>query len=100
MEKLLGGDNTPVVAATDYVKMFAEQIRQFIPARYVALGTDGFGRSDTRQNLRRHFEVDCHHIAYAAIAALVGDKKLDAKTAKAALKKYKINSEAENPLGL
>lgn len=100
VEKLLGGDNTPVVAATDYVKMFAEQIRQFIPARYVALGTDGFGRSDTRQNLRRHFEVDCHHIAYAAIAALVGDKKLDAKTAKAALKKYKINSEAENPLGL
>ena len=57
VEKLLGGDNTPVVAATDYVKMFAEQIRQFIPARYVALGTDGFGRSDTRQNLRRHFEV-------------------------------------------
>lgn len=100
VEKLLGEDNTPVVAATDYVKMFAEQIRQFIPARYVALGTDGFGRSDTRQNLRRHFEVDCHHIAYAAIAALVGDKKLDAKTAKEALKKYQINPEAENPLGL
>ena len=100
VEKLLGGDNSPVVAATDYVKMFADQIREFVPAHYVTLGTDGFGRSDTRQNLRRHFEVDRHHIAYVAIAALVADKKLDTKTAKAALKKYNINPDAANPLGL
>ena len=97
---LLGGDDSPVVAATDYVKMFADQIREFVPARYVVLGTDGFGRSDTRWNLREHFEVSGRHIAAAALSALAADGKIDAKTAAKALKKYNIDAERENPLYL
>lgn len=97
---LLRGSDAPVVAATDYIKMFPDQIREFVPARYVVLGTDGFGRSDTRQNLRRHFEVDREHIAYAAIAALAEEGKLDEKTAKQALKKYRVNAERDNPVYL
>ena len=97
---LLQGSDAPVIAATDYIKMFANQIREFVPARYVALGTDGFGRSDTRENLRRHFEVHRTHIAYAAIAALAEDGKLDEKTVKQALKKYNIDPDRENPVYL
>ena len=60
----------PIVAATDYVRAFAEQIRAYVPRRYVVLGTDGFGRSDTRAKLRRFFEVDRYYIAVAALWAL------------------------------
>ena len=60
----------PVVAATDYMKMFADQIRNFVPGRYQVLGTDGFGRSDTREKLRRFFEVDRYYVAVAALKAL------------------------------
>ncbi len=60
-----------MVAATDYIRMFADQIRAFVPARYAVLGTDGFGRSDTRWNLRRHFEVDRVAIAYTILVPLV-----------------------------
>ncbi len=65
-----GGRNGPVIAATDYIKNFAEQIRAFVPGRYTVLGTDGFGRSDSRLNLRRFFEVDANHIAAAAMVDL------------------------------
>jgi len=69
----------PVIAATDYVRAFADQIRAFIPDKtYTVLGTDGFGRSDTRANLRRHFEVDRYYIAHAAIDALVKEGKMTA----------------------
>ena len=99
-EMMLSGDDSPVVAATDYIRLFADQIRAFVPSRYVALGTDGFGRSDTRWNLRRHFEVDRFAIAHAALSALAADGKLPAKAAQQALKKYNINPEAPNPLGV
>jgi pyruvate dehydrogenase E1 component len=67
----LGGLDGPVVAATDYVRAFAEQIRPYLPqSDYTVLGTDGFGRSDTRENLRRFFEVDCNHIVYSSLDAL------------------------------
>ena len=99
-ETMLSGDDSPVVAATDYIRMFADQIRAFVPARYVVLGTDGFGRSDTRWNLRRHFEVDRHAIAHAALSALAADGKLPAKAAADAIKKYKINPDAPNPIGI
>ncbi len=89
-----------MVAATDYIRMFTDQIRAFVPARYAALGTDGFGRSDTRWNLRRHFEVDRAAIAYTALVSLFAEGKLPAKTAKEAAKKYKINIDAPNPLGV
>ncbi len=98
--KMLAGCDSPVVAATDYIALYADQIREFVPARYVALGADGFGRSDTRPKLRRHFEVDRHHIALAALSALSQEGKTQPATVTAALKKYKINPEAANPLGL
>jgi pyruvate dehydrogenase E1 component len=99
-EKLLGGDASPVVAATDYVRLYAEQIRAFVPTRYEVLGTDGFGRSDTRWNLRRHFEVDRYYIAYAALVALAADGKVSTKLPTQAMKKYKLSADAPNPLGV
>src|SRR5262245_44917792 len=65
---LLEGRQGPAIAATDYVRTYANQIREFVPMKYTVLGTDGFGRSDTRANLRRHFEVDRYYIAHAAIS--------------------------------
>ena len=70
VEQCLEGDDAPVVAATDYMKVYAEQIRPYVPASYRVLGTDGFGRSDTRQQLRWFFEVDRHFVTVAALASL------------------------------
>ena len=86
--------------ATDYVRAFPNQIREFVPARFSVLGTDGFGRSDTRANLRRHFEVDRVHIAHAAIAALAADGKMTGKDVARAIKQYKLDEEKPNPLGV
>ena len=88
------------VVATDYVRAFPNQIREFVPARYTVLGTDGFGRSDTRANLRRHFEVDRVHIAHAAIAALAEDGKMTGKDVARAIKQYKLDGDKPNPLGV
>ncbi|HET8934566.1 MAG TPA: pyruvate dehydrogenase (acetyl-transferring), homodimeric type, partial [Polyangiales bacterium] len=87
----------PVIAATDYMKLYAEQIRPAIPRRYVVLGTDGFGRSDTREDLRDFFEVSREHIAYSALYALSADGKLDKAAIEAAMKKLKIDPERPNP---
>jgi pyruvate dehydrogenase E1 component len=87
-----------VVAATDYVKLYADQIRAFVPHRYVVLGTDGFGRSDTRKALRRHFEVDRHHVVVATLKALTEEGTIPAKTVKEAIKKYGLDPEKPNPL--
>ncbi|MGJ4802923.1 pyruvate dehydrogenase (acetyl-transferring), homodimeric type [Luteimonas sp. SDU82] len=88
----------PVIAATDYVRNFTDQIRAFVPRTYTVLGTDGFGRSDTRANLRRHFEVDRYYIAHAAIDALAKDGKMTAKDAARAIKLYKLDQEKPNPV--
>ncbi len=98
----LGGRAGPVVAATDYVRTYAEQIRAYVPdgMRYSVLGTDGFGRSDTRTNLRRHFEVDRYYIAQAAVDALVADGALKPADAARAIKLYKIDPDKPNPLGV
>lgn len=69
LEEALNGLNGPFVAVTDYVKLVPDQIRQWIPGRYEALGTDGFGRSDTRAALRSHFEVEAEHVVYATLRA-------------------------------
>ena len=90
----------PVIAATDYVRNFTDQVRAFIPRTYTVLGTDGFGRSDTRANLRRHFEVDRYYIAHAAIDALAKDGKMTAKDAARAIKLYKLDQEKPNPVGV
>lgn len=98
VESMLGDSDSPVIAATDYIRLYADQIRAFVPARYAVLGTDGFGRSDTRWNLRRHFEVDRHAIAHASLHALAADGKIPAKVPAAALKKYDVRTDAPNPL--
>ncbi len=87
----------PVIASTDYMKSFADQIRNFIPQRYVVLGTDGFGRSDSREALRSFFEVDRHHVVLAALKALADEGKLPASKAAEAIRKYKINTDRPNP---
>ncbi|GGD32138.1 pyruvate dehydrogenase (acetyl-transferring), homodimeric type [Pseudoxanthomonas indica] len=98
--ELLEGRQGPVIAATDYVRGYADQIRAFVPTAYTVLGTDGFGRSDTRANLRRFFEVDRYYIAHAAIAALAKDGKMTGKDVARAIKQYKIDVEKVNPLGV
>ncbi len=87
----------PVIAATDYMKNYAEQIRAFVPNPYTVLGTDGFGRSDSRVNLRRFFEVDANHIAAAAMSALYEAGDVTKADMQAALKKYDIDGAKPNP---
>ena len=96
----LEGRAGPAIAATDYVRQQAEQIRPFLPdgMRYTVLGTDGFGRSDTRANLRRFFEVDRYYIAQAAVAALAREGKMHAKDVARAIKVWKIDADKANPL--
>jgi pyruvate dehydrogenase E1 component len=89
----------PVVAATDYVQMYANQIRPFVDRRYVVLGTDGYGRSDTRKNLRRFFEVDRNYVAVAALKALADDGDVPAAKVVEAIKKYGVDTDKANPLG-
>ena len=87
----------PVIAATDYMKLFAEQIRSAVPANYKVLGTDGFGRSDYRKSLRSFFEVDRYHVAVAALKALADENKVPSKQVSEAIKKYGINPERPIP---
>lgn len=94
VETRLADTSGPVIAATDYMKTVAEQIRPFAGRRYVTLGTDGFGRSDTRQALRAFFEVDRHHIALATLKALADDGVLPAERAAEAIRRYGLDPEA------
>jgi pyruvate dehydrogenase E1 component len=87
----------PVIAATDYVRAFAGQIREFVPRRYVVLGTDGFGRSDTREKLRRFFEVDRWYITVAALKALADDGTLPAGKVAEAIAQYGIDTAKAAP---
>jgi len=98
VEKGLLDTDGPVVAATDYVKLFADQIRAYVPRSYSVLGTDGFGRSDSRQALRKHFEVDRYYIAVASLNALMEDGSVSFKTVNVAIKKYGIDPNKNNPL--
>jgi len=90
----------PVVASTDYMKNYAEQIRPFIPKghSYKVLGTDGFGRSDFRSKLREHFEINRHYIVLAALRSLADEGKLPMAQVAEAIKKYGIKTEKVNPL--
>ena len=87
----------PVVAATDYIRAFADQVRQWVPGRYRVLGTDGFGRSDYRRALRRFFEVDRHYVALAALKELADDGVIDARRVQEAIDRYGIDPEAPIP---
>jgi pyruvate dehydrogenase E1 component len=97
VEQCLGKTKGPVIAATDYVKSYADQIREFIPADYTVLGTDGFGRSDSRERLRHFFEVDRYFVTVAALSALVKDNVLPPGVVSAAIKKFNINPEKPDP---
>ena len=88
----------PVIAATDYMKLYADQVRAFVPTHHFSvLGTDGFGRSDTRKQLRKFFEVDRNYVAVAALKALADQEALPRKTVSEAIKKYGIDPEKPNP---
>ncbi|HZV62619.1 MAG TPA: pyruvate dehydrogenase (acetyl-transferring), homodimeric type [Methylophilaceae bacterium] len=88
----------PVIASTDYMRSFADQIRNFIKQRYIVLGTDGYGRSDSREALRSFFEVDRHYVVLAALKALADEGKLPAAKAAEAIKKYNIDTNKPNPV--
>ncbi len=97
VEQCLAPTAGPVIAATDYIKTFTEQIRAFVPRRFVTLGTDGFGRSDTRAKLRRFFEVDRYYVTLAALQALAADGTLPASVALEAISKYNLDPEKPLP---
>ncbi|MCB1757598.1 MAG: pyruvate dehydrogenase (acetyl-transferring), homodimeric type, partial [Gammaproteobacteria bacterium] len=88
----------PVIAATDYIKSYAEQIRQQVPDSYTVLGTDGFGRSDTRENLRHFFEVDRYFITVAALKSLADKGSIETDMVVEAISKYGIDSDKPDPL--
>jgi len=97
VETCLKDTQGPVIAATDYVRAFAEQIRAFVPRRYRVLGTDGFGRSDTREKLRRFFEVDRYYIVVASLKALSEEGTIPAAKVGEAIKKYNLDSGKPAP---
>ncbi len=97
-ELLATGFDAPTVAATDYIKSYAEQVRNYVPGEYRVLGTDGFGRSDSRENLRSHFEVDANNVAYAALYELFKAGDVDAKTLEKARADLAIDGDKLNPL--
>jgi pyruvate dehydrogenase E1 component len=93
----LEGTEGPVIAATDYMKAHAEQLRQFIPRRYAVLGTDGFGRSDTRERLRRFFEVSREYVALAALRALADEGTIKMSVVVEAMRAFNISAEKPDP---
>ena len=98
IEKSLNKNPVPTVAVSDYVKMSTEQVSPFVSGSFYSLGTDGFGRSDTRENLRHFFEVDRYYIVLTAIRALVNDGKIKMSVANEVMKKYNIDSTKPNPI--
>ncbi len=99
IENCLQERRGPVIASTDYMKLYADQVRQWVPqAQYKVLGTDGFGRSDSRKKLRHFFEVDRHWVVLAALEGLVAEGQLDAQVMLDAMDKFGIDANKPNPL--
>jgi len=99
VETCLAGRPGPVVAATDYMRLYADQIRPYLPGKhYVVLGTDGFGRSDTRKKLRHFFEVDRRYVVLAVLKALADTGELPPAKVREAIEKYAIDPEKPNPV--
>jgi pyruvate dehydrogenase E1 component len=100
IEKCLSKSKGPLIAATDYIRLFAEQIRPYLPTQasnYTVLGTDGFGRSDTREQLRKHFEVNRYHVVVAALNGLYKEDAIDSSKVSEAIDKYGIDNESPAP---
>ena len=100
VEQKLEGAVGPVIAATDYIRLFSEQIRPFVKNTYVTLGTDGFGRSDTREKLRHFFEVDRRWVTLAALKALADEGRIERDKVAAALVKYQLDPSKPNPMSV
>jgi pyruvate dehydrogenase E1 component len=94
VSQCLEGHGGPVVALTDYIRTYADQIRQWVPGSYHVLGTDGFGRSDYRRALRRFFEVDRHYVTVAALKALADQGSVEPAQAQQAIERYQIDPDA------
>jgi pyruvate dehydrogenase E1 component len=97
VSRCLSGRRGPVVASTDYIRTFADQIRQWVPGPYKVLGTDGYGRSDYRHALRRFFEVDRHYVTVAALKSLAELGELEAERVREAIERYEIDPDAPMP---
>ncbi|WP_119342718.1 pyruvate dehydrogenase (acetyl-transferring), homodimeric type [Facilibium subflavum] len=97
IEKCLKGHHGPVVASTDYIKLYTEQLREFMPQNYTALGTDGYGRSDSRENLRSFFEVDRYYVAIAALNGLLKEGAINLDVVEKAMEKYGIDANKNDP---
>jgi len=100
IEKAITDKDAPIIASTDYMKSFPEQVARFLPNQFIALGTDGYGRSDSREALRSFFEVDRHYIVIAALTALVDTKKLDVSVLLKAIKDFKLDGDKPNPMSV
>ncbi len=98
LETQMTGRRGPAVIATDYTRAFVNQLREFIAGRFVTLGTDGYGRSDTRENLRQFFEINRYYVVIAALKALSDDGEIDNKIVQQAIKKYGVDPEKPNPM--
>ena len=96
----LGDSEDPVISSTDYMKMYADQVREYIPGTFMTLGTDGFGRSDTREKLRDFFEVDRRYVVVASLHALAENNKIASSRVNDAIEKYGIDSSKPNPVTL
>ncbi len=93
----LAASEGPIVATTDFVKQVPDMIARWVPRRYLPLGTDGFGRSDTREALRRHFEVDAEHVVVAVLSSLMREGKVEAAVVEKAIREYGIDPELKDP---
>ena len=100
VQQKLAGFEGPIVAATDYIRMFPEQIRSQLDRSFVTLGTDGFGRSDTREQLRHFFEVDRHWVTLAALKALADAGTIGRDKVAAAMVKYQLDPSKPNPMSV
>ena len=98
VEAQLAGTRGPIIAATDYMRAYADQIRPYVPRRYLVLGTDGFGRSDMRSQLRKFFEVNRYYVTVAALKALADEGEIPSSTVSEAIQKYRIDPDKPNPL--
>ena len=100
VQKCLDKRDGPIVAASDYMRAFADQIRPYLSKPFYSFGTDGYGRSDSRKNLRKFFEVDREHIVAYSLSVLAKEQLISSKYAKDAMKKYNIDSEKPIPTKL
>jgi pyruvate dehydrogenase E1 component len=98
VRQCLANHTGPFVAATDYMRTVPDQVRQWVPGRYHVLGTDGYGRSDSRAALRGFFEVDRRYVALAALKALADEGKLDVATVRSAIERFGIDPDKPNPV--